>query len=90
MAPLQRRTSIWRQQDTWDLLGVKEQPELKFHKETGILIAMGDEELIEQIPMVLQQLPTNGSAGNNALPPLQVAPRPAPARSSTVPQGVRP
>ena len=40
----------------WEMLGIKEQPELKFHKETGILIAAGDAELLDQIPMVLQQL----------------------------------
>jgi len=69
----------------WELLGVKEQPELKFHKETGILIAAGDPDLLEQIPMVLQQLPASASGGSySPLLPSPV-PRNNPPRTSTVP-----
>lgn len=41
----------------WEMLKVENPPDLKFHQETGILIAAGAPELLEQIPMVLQQLP---------------------------------
>jgi hypothetical protein len=72
----------------WELLGVKEQPELKFHKETGILIAAGDAELLEQIPLVLQQLPTSAQVGSFALPPPPSIPRvsqPRPLQVAPVP-----
>jgi hypothetical protein len=59
----------------WEMLGIREQPVLKFHKETGILIAAGDAELLEQIPMVLQQLPTQ-----NGAPLPSAAPRPSASR----------
>jgi hypothetical protein len=41
----------------WEMLETQDKPELKFHKETGILLAAGDAKLLEQIPQVLLQLP---------------------------------
>ena len=70
----------------WELLGVKEQPQLKFHKETGILIAAGDGDLLDDIPMVLQQLPTSGvSSLGNMPPPSPPIPRTNQMRSATGP-----
>ena len=63
----------------WELIGVKEQPQLKFHKETGILIAAGDGDLLDDIPMVLQQLPTSASASPPPFPP--AIPRVNPTRT---------
>jgi len=50
----------------WEMLGIKNPPDLKFHQETGIMIAAGEPQLLDQIPMVLQQLPRN-----NAIPGAQ-------------------
>jgi hypothetical protein len=75
----------------WQMLGVDEPPELKFHPETGILIAAGEQGLLEQIPMVLQQLPriddrsmpripkrpSVGAPGQPAPPTLANPPKPA-------------
>jgi len=46
----------------WEMMGEKDQPELKFHRETGILIAVGNTKLLEQIPQLLQQLPGSENA----------------------------
>jgi hypothetical protein len=55
----------------WDMQGVKVQPVLKYHKETGILIVAGDPKLLDQIPKVLAELPhaaPNSAAPNPAEP----------------------
>jgi hypothetical protein len=46
----------------WEMLAAKQLPDLKFHKETGMLIAAGDPKLLDEIPQVLQNLP-HSSAG---------------------------
>jgi hypothetical protein len=43
-------------QTGWQLLGVKSPPELKFHPETKLLIAVGPQEELATIESVLQQL----------------------------------
>ncbi|MCP5524430.1 MAG: hypothetical protein H7A46_23110 [Verrucomicrobiales bacterium] len=40
----------------WDLLEAEDQPRLKFHEETKLLIAVGDPELLETVDEVLAQL----------------------------------
>jgi hypothetical protein len=64
----------------WEMLGMREMPDLKFHKETGILIAAGDPNLLEQIPQVLQQLPSKNAAGET-VPPAGISPAGAPGGS---------
>jgi len=62
----------------WEMLAVKNPPELKFHKETGILIAAGDPQLLDQIPMLLKQLPRDGSdaKANSPRPGRKIGPSP--------------
>ena len=67
----------------WEMLGTKEPPDLKFHKETGIMIAAGDPKLLEQIPLVLQQLP-RGHFAPGAPPMVPSIPRPG---APTTPPG---
>jgi len=43
-------------QTGWKLLGVKSPPQLKFHPETKLLIAVGHQEELVTIDMVLQEL----------------------------------
>jgi hypothetical protein len=67
----------------WEMIAVKNPPDLKFHKETGILIAAGDPKLLEQIPLVLQQLARDPSAGSSVpapprVPKVVTPPKPAP------------
>ena len=49
-------------QTGWKMLKVDPVPQLSFHQETKLLIAVGSPELVAQIPMVLQQLQLDGSA----------------------------
>ena len=62
----------------WEMLAVKNPPDLKFHKETGILIAAGDPQLLDQIPMLLKQLPRDGSdaKANWSRPVRKIGPSP--------------
>jgi hypothetical protein len=52
----------------WEMLEIKNPPDLKFHQETGIMIAAGEAKLIDQIPMVLQQLPRKSGADGDTFP----------------------
>lgn len=49
-------------QTGWKLLKVDPVPQLSFHEETKLLIAVGSEPYIEQIPRVLQQLMLDGDS----------------------------
>jgi hypothetical protein len=59
----------------WEMLKVERIPDLKFHKETGILITAGNPDLLDQIPAVLQQLPRKDDP--NAIRPPRVIQRPS-------------
>lgn len=56
----------------WDLLGVKDQPTLKYHPETKLLIAVGQREHLELIDSVLREL---GMRTDSLRPPTQVPPK---------------
>ena len=58
-------------QTGWKMLGDKETPTISFHKETKLLIAVGDPAKLETIDAVLKALQT-------APPPLRLAPTAAP------------
>lgn len=58
----------------WEMLKVERIPDLKFHKETGILITAGNPDLLDQIPAVLQQLPRKDDP--NTIRPPRVIQRP--------------
>jgi hypothetical protein len=66
----------------WEMLGVKESPDLKFHKETGIMIAAGDPKLLQQIPLVLKELPRSPSDDSAfpSKPKPNLPPLPVPAK----------
>ena len=64
----------------WKMLGATNLPDLKFHQETQMLIAVGDEDLLKLIDNVLAQLrPDSVKTG-----PMTVAPSSAP-KSPAVP-----
>jgi len=70
-------------QTGWELLGVKPAPRLKFHPETKLLIAVGQEYQLQTIEDVLQQLrKALPNAGRHLMPgigpPSRIMPTPAP------------
>ena len=40
----------------WDLMGLKQQPQIQYHKETKMLIAFGEAAHLEVIASVLKEL----------------------------------
>jgi hypothetical protein len=63
----------------WKLLGIKSPPQLKFHPETKLLIAVGPEDQLQTIDMVLQQLRKvpQGGGGGQTLPTSKPGGRPS-------------
>jgi hypothetical protein len=58
-------------QTGWKLLKVDPMPQLSFHEETKLLIAVGAEPYIEQIPRVLEQLMFDRESGTMQILKLQ-------------------
>jgi hypothetical protein len=58
-------------QTGWKMLRVDPVPQLSFHKETKLLIAVGAKDQIEMIPQVLGQLQADNTAGLEKIAKLQ-------------------
>jgi hypothetical protein len=58
-------------QTGWKMLKVEPMPQLSFHKETKLLIAVGAKDQIEMIPQVLGQLQADNTAGLEKIAKLQ-------------------
>ena len=58
-------------QTGWKMLQVDPMPQLSFHKETKLLIAVGAKDQIEMIPQVLGQLQADGTVGLEKIAKLQ-------------------
>jgi len=58
-------------QTGWKMLDVDPTPQLSFHKETKLLIAVGAKDQIEMIPQVLGQLEADNTAGLEKIAKLQ-------------------
>jgi hypothetical protein len=73
-------------QTGWKMLRIDPSPQLSFHAETRLLIAVGPAAAISQIPGVLSQLPTDktrtGAPGYSPLPGIPGAPGTPPLENS--------
>jgi hypothetical protein len=70
----------------YDLLGAKDAPEFKFHKETRLLIAVGEQSRLALIDEVLNSLPRGGTVEIDPTTGLPLPPGTHPAPAGAVPK----
>jgi hypothetical protein len=70
-------------QTGWKMLGEQETPSISFHKDTQLLIAVGEPDKLQTIDMVLSALNSSDPAAGPATRPL----KPAPAKPAATPKG---
>lgn len=83
----------------WKMMGETSMPKINFHKDTKLLIAVGDPQALENIDAVLKALevlktppanPVPGQPESLSRPPDSEAPKPIPARAPRAPAALPP